>query len=379
MAIRRLQCSQATLHAWRPEETQSALRIMANESTEQLLNERAQRLLKVLIQRYVRDGQPVGSRTLSKESGLDLSPATIRNVMADLEDIGFLRAPHTSAGRVPTAKGYRFFVDSLLRVRPLEIEELARLQQEFAREAGDAQSLVATTSNLLSAFTKLAGLVTLPKVGHCTLRQIEFLPLSDRRVLAILVINSQEVQNRILNLDRNYTEAELRRAANYLNERFAGREVEAIRRLLLEELHQTREDMNRLMLDAIAIASRALDEEAGGRVDFVVAGQTNLMGFEELSDVEKLRQLFEAFNHKREMLKLLDRTIAAEGVQIFIGDESEYEVFDDCAVVAAPYTRDDEVVGVLGVIGPTRIAYERVIPIVDITARLLSSALKSRN
>lgn len=352
---------------------------MMNSKDDITSNERAQHLLRTLVERYIRDGQPVGSRTLSRESGLDLSSATIRNVMSDLEEIGFLVSPHTSAGRVPTAKGFRFFVDTLLRVQPVGRAEMQELRVQIDNEATDSQSLAATTSNLLSTLTRLAGLVTLPKAKHCTLRQLEFLPLSERRILAIMVVNSHEVQNRVLQMDRDYEANELVRAGNYLNEKFAGRELDEVRRMLLEELRQTREDMNRLMLDAIAMAQRTLEDEPGAELEYVLAGETNLMGLQELSDVDKLRQLFQVFNEKRELLRLLDRTVSAEGVQIFIGDESGYDVLGECSVVAAPYTRDDEVVGVLGVIGPTRMPYDRVIPVVDITSRLLSSALKSRS
>lgn len=351
---------------------------MTTEIEDGTPSERAQHLLRVLVERYIRDGQPVGSRTLSKESGLELSSATIRNVMADLEEIGFLNSPHTSAGRVPTPKGFRFFVDTLLRVQPVGQSELRELRKQIDSEAADSQSLATTTSNLLSTLTRLAGLVTLPKTSHCTLRHLEFLPLSERRILAIMVVNSHEVQNRVLHVDRDYEAAELVKASNYLNEQFAGLEIDEVRRRLLEELRQTREDMNRLMLDAIAMAQRALEVERDAELEYVLAGETNLMGFQELSDIDKLRQLFQMFNEKRDLLRLLDRTVTAEGVQIFIGDESGYNVLGECSVVAAPYTRDDEVVGVLGVIGPTRMPYDRVIPVVDITSRLLSSALKSR-
>ena len=351
---------------------------MTTEIEDGTPSERAQHLLRVLVERYIRDGQPVGSRTLSKESGLELSSATIRNVMADLEEIGFLDSPHTSAGRVPTPKGFRFFVDTLLRVQPVGQSELRELRKQIDSEAANSQSLATTTSNLLSSLTRLAGLVTLPKTSHCTLRHLEFLPLSERRILAIMVVNSHEVQNRVLHVDRDYEAAELVKASNYLNEQFAGLEIDEVRRRLLEELRQTREDMNRLMLDAIAMAQRALEVGQDEELEYVLAGETNLMGFQELSDIDKLRQLFQMFNEKRDLLRLLDRTVTAEGVQIFIGDESGYNVLGECSVVAAPYTRDDEVVGVLGVIGPTRMPYDRVIPVVDITSRLLSSALKSR-
>ncbi len=329
------------------------------------------------MQRYIKEGQPVGSRTLARDSGLDLSPATIRNVLSDLEELGFVKAPHTSAGRVPTIKGYRFFVDTLVKLRPPDGEEL-KLVQDVLRSA-EPQALVQTASNLLSSMTKLAGLVTLPRRAHTALRQIEFLPLSDRRVLAILVLNDRDVQNRILHVHRDFTADELQRAGNYLTELFGGRELHTVRESVLAELSETRASMNELMVDAIEMAQQAFPEQEpeGG---FVMAGETNLMGLEGLADMEKLKRLFTAFSEQRDILHLLDQSLHAPGVQIFIGQESGYQLLDECSVVAAPYLNDDDdTMGVLGVIGPTRMAYERVIPIVDLTAKQLASALKSRN
>lgn len=343
------------------------------------LNERAQQLLKVLVERYIRDGEPVGSRTLSRDSGMELSPASIRNVMADLEEFGFIASPHTSAGRVPTVKGYRFFVDTLLTIKPLGQQEVRLIRQQLGVEDADPRTLLASATSMLSAVTHMAGVVTLPRREHIAWRHIEFLSLSDNRVLAILVINEGEVQNRVLHLDRRYEASALQQISNYLNTHFAGKDVQAARAALLEELQRTRESMNELMLAAIQMAEKAV--EGRGRDpsrSYVMAGETNLMEWAELSDVEKLRRLFEAFNQRREILHLLDKCIAAEGVQIFIGEESGYRVLDECSVVTAPYKVGDEVVGVLGVIGPTRMAYERVIPLVDLTARLLGAALNPR-
>jgi heat-inducible transcriptional repressor len=299
--------------------------------------------------------------------------------MADLEELGFVTSPHTSAGRIPTDKGYRFFVDTLLRRRPPEASDVLELQRRLDPGVLDAKSLIASASQALSSVTRLAGVVTVPRQSHPSLSQIEFVNLSDRRVLVILVVNGREVHNRVLQMERHYRAEELRRAANYLNEQFAGRELDEVRRQLVRQLHETREQLNQLMLDAIQIAQRVF---GGGtpepEVDVVFTGETNLMGIAELSNVDRLRRLFEAFNEKRDILHLLDQSLGAEGVQIFIGQESGYGILDDCSLVAAPYTLDHEVVGVLGVIGPTRMAYERVIPIVDITARLLGSALNSR-
>jgi len=340
-------------------------------------SDRSGHILRALVAQYIRDGQPVGSRTLARASGLNLSAATIRNVMADLEEYGFVAAPHTSAGRVPTAKGYRFFVDTLVKLQPLAINEVSRLQSQLIEEAsGDAKTVAEVASTALSALTRMAGVVTLPRQKQVMLRQVEFLPLSHQRVLAILVVNDHEVQNRVLTVDRAFSESELRQLANYVNAHFGGHDIREVRSNILDELRRTRESMDRLMVDAIAVAERAFDVNAE-RSEFIVSGETHLMQFEELSNVEKLRQLFEAFNAQRDILHLLDRSIAADGVQIFIGEESGYRILDDCSVVTAPYRIQDEIVGVLGVIGPTRMAYERVIPIVDITSRLVSAALNS--
>ena len=341
------------------------------------LSERARYLLRVLVDRYVREGHPVGSRTLSKESGLELSPATIRNVMSDLEELGYIGSPHTSAGRIPTAKGYRFFVDTLVNFQSLSDQEIRDLQVRLERRAGSGTKLVETASNLLSGLTHMAGVVTVPRQVVGSLRQIEFLPLSDRRVLAILVVNDTQVRNRILNVDRDYTADELKRVSNYLTEQFAGQTIASVRETIVSEMQRTRESMDRLMSDAIGIARGIFAEDGGGEGGYYLAGETNLMDFEELSDVDKLRDLFEAFGRKRDILQLLDRAMVSADLQIFIGGESGYRILDECSVVVSPYTVDEEVVGVLGVIGPTRMAYERVIPIVDVTAKLLGSALKT--
>ena len=343
-----------------------------------LLNERAQHLLKVLVERYIREGQPVGSRALAREAGLDLSPATIRNVMADLEELGFIRSPHTSAGRVPTVQGYRFFVDALLTVKPLESLEVQRMRQSLDPDL-NTQKLVESASALLSGVTRMAGVVTMPRRDHMAFSHIEFLALTDNRVLAILVFNEREVQNRVIHVNRHYGADELQQISNYLNTEFLGKDLQTVRRILVEEMQEAREHMNRLMLAAIEMTEKLFDQESN-KDDYILAGQTNLMDFAELSNVEKLRQLFEAFNQKRDILHLLDQCVRAQGVQIFIGEESGYEVLDECSVVTAPYTAGDgTVLGVLGVIGPTRMAYERVIPIVDATAKLLAAALNPKN
>lgn len=341
--------------------------------TEQPINERAQHLLKVLVERYIRDGQPVGSRVLARESGMDLSPATIRNVMADLEDMGLVKAPHTSAGRVPTARGYRLFIDSLLTVRPLEVEAIRQLEDQLDPDM-DLQGLLERAALMLSGVTHMAGLVMLPRREHVILRHVEFLPLSQSRVLVILVVNEKEVQNRIIHTGRSYTAAQLQEAANFLNESYAGRDMVAVRARLVEDMREHRDSIGRMMDAVLEMASQAFETEPPPD-DYVVSGTANLLRPAEGQDLDRLRQLMDAFGRKRDILYLLDQCLGASGVQIFIGEESGYEVLDGFSAVTAPYSVAGEVMGVLGVIGPTRMAYGRVIPTVDVTARLLRAAL----
>lgn len=340
------------------------------------LNERSLYLLKSLVERYIHDGQPVGSRVLSKDPQLKLSPATIRNVMADLEEMGLIQSPHTSAGRIPTVSGYRLFVDSLLTVKPLASDELNQLQSSLQADAEKASDIVGKASKLLSDVTQMAGVVTLPRRESVILRHIEFLPMSNTRVLVIFVTDGEDVHNKIIHTDKLYSPAELQQAANYLNSIYAGRSLSVIRDLVIQEMEQDRNRVNQGMLDAINMAQLTFAQQP--KDDYVLSGQTNLMGFSELSDMDRLKQLFEAFNHKRGVIHLLDQCLAADGVQIFIGEESGYSAFDHCSLVTAPYSVNDQVVGVLGVIGPTRMAYEKVIPFVDVTAKLLGAALNSK-
>lgn len=351
---------------------------MSNDVRDEGLGDRAQHLLRILVENYIRDGQPVGSRSLSRDSGLSLSSATIRNVMADLEELGFVTSPHTSAGRVPTDKGYRFFVDTLLRAKqPLDSVEVTELRR-LLDTAQDNKGLIAAASQLLSSVTQLAGVVTLPRTQQASITQIEFVALSENRVLTVLVFNDRDVQNRIVQLGRYYSPDELKRASNFLNDQIRGRNLPQLREEILRQLQEAQEHMNQLMVDAISFAQQVFETPADDQLEYVIAGETNLMGVAELSSVEKLRRLFEAFNEKRDFLHLLDQSIRAQGVQIFIGHESGYQILDDCSVVMAPYGSGDSIVGVLGVIGPTRMAYERIIPIVDVTAKLLGAALNSR-
>jgi heat-inducible transcriptional repressor len=351
---------------------------MGHDAGDEALSERAQRLLRILIESYIRDGQPVGSRALSRESGLQLSSATIRNVMADLEELGFVASPHTSAGRVPTDKGYRFFVDTLLQLRTPDEPASAEMRRQFEASRDSSTDLIVSVSQLLSSVTQLAGVVTVPRTRQAPITQIEFVALSEKRVLVVLVFNDREVQNRIIQLERHFSADELKRAANYLNEQFRGRGVREVRQEILRQLSEAHAHLNQIMLDAISMAQQVFESGPETHLEYVIKGETNLMGAAELTSVEKLRRLFEAFNEKRDFLHLLDHSLKAEGVQIFIGHESGYRILDDCSVVTAPYADSDGVVGVLGVIGPTRMAYERVIPIVDMTAKLLGAALNSR-
>ena len=337
------------------------------------LNDRAQLLLKTLVERYIADGQPVGSRALSKYSGLDLSPASIRNVMADLEEMGFIASPHTSAGRIPTPRGYRIFVDTLLTVKPLASTEINQLEGQLQTE--NNQRLVASASQLLSDLTHFAGVVMTPR-RSAGFRHIEFLKLSDTRILLILVTPEGDVQNRILASERAYTPSELTEAANILNQNYAGLTFDEIRRRVREELKQLRTEMSQLMTAALDAGSQAATDSAE---EVVISGESNLLDSLDLaSNMANLRKLFDLFDRRTGLLQLLDISNRAEGVQIFIGGESGVSPLDECSVVTAPYEVDGQVVGTVGVIGPTRMAYERVIPIVDITAKLLSSTLNQR-
>jgi len=337
------------------------------------LDPRARQLLRTLIGRYIRDGEPVGSQTLARHAGLDVSAATIRNILADLEEQGLLAAPHTSAGRVPTAQGYRVFVDSLLQVQPLPNAELARLRGELAA-GGGTQSLLGSASELVSAMTHFVGVVSVPRREQFAFRHIDFVPLDGQRVMAILVFSDNDVQNRIIQTRRAYGPQELERVANYLNAHFAGRPVADIRATLVRELQAERSEMEALLSHTIDLAEQALAPDDSDD-DMVVAGQTRLIGVQDLSDLDRLRELFEAFARKREILQLLERTIHAPGVRIFIGEETGLAPLEGVSLVTAPYASGGKVLGVLGVIGPTRMAYDRVIPVVQATAELLGAAL----
>lgn len=339
-----------------------------------MLNDRTEFLLKSLIQRYITEGQPVGSRTLAKEAGLDISPATVRNVMSDLEEMGFIRSPHTSAGRIPTQQGYRFFVDTLLKIQDPTTTVLDEIEDRFNSE-DDPQQLLATASDLLSQITSFAGVVLVPRYGKTGFKQIEFLQLSKTRVLTILVTDDGRVQNRVINVDRVYSQGELVEAANFFNARFSGAQLTEVRRRLLLEMKKDSNELERLMKTAVQMTQGVFTEDITEKDDVVLSGEMNLLSVPDLCELDKLRQLFDTFKTKHDLLGLLDRSMKANGVHIFIGDESGYEALDGCSVVTAPYEVNGHSIGTLGVIGPTRMAYENVIPIVDVTARLLGSAL----
>ena len=336
------------------------------------MDQRAQILLKTLIEHYISDGQPIGSRTLLQHSGLDVSPATIRNVMSDLEQLGFIASPHTSAGRIPTQKGYRLFVDSLLTVQPLESNKIQQLKENL-RSPNQAE-LINNAADMLSQLTQFAGLVMIPKRKALSFKHLEFLPLTEKRILVIIVTSDGNVQNRIILSEKPYSASELTQASNYFNAHFVGQTFDEVRNKLRAELKQMQNDINRLMNAALED-----NNHAGVGDGVIIAGERNLLHIDELStNVNSLRKLFDIFERRASLMQLLDNSQHAEGVQIFIGGESGYLPLDECSMVTAPYEVDGEIVGTLGVIGPTRMAYERVIPIVDVTAKLLSNALSSQ-
>jgi heat-inducible transcriptional repressor len=340
------------------------------------LNDRAETLLRSLIEIYINEGQPVGSRTLARQIQLNLSPATVRNVMSDLEDLGLIHSPHTSAGRIPTQKGYRLFVDSLLQIKPLEQLTLEEMQDKFFNES-DPQLLLTKASELLSQVTHFAGVVLIPGQRSSLFRQIEFVRLAPQRVLTILVTDDGRVQNRVIPTDRSYSASELVEAANFFNQVYAGTLLADVRRGLLKEMQKDSDEMHRIMATALAVAGKLFDDEDDSSDAVMLSGEENLLNVPDLCQIEKLQKLFDAFKTKQDLLDLLDRSMKVSGISIFIGGESGYRSLDDCSVVTAPYDHDGEIIGTVGVIGPTRMSYEEVIPVVDVTARLLSGALST--
>lgn len=334
------------------------------------MDERSQTLLKALIERYIIDGNPVGSRTLSRQSGLDLSPATIRNVMSDLEEMGLVASPHTSAGRIPTPQGLRVFVDQLLTVQPLRPEDADEYKGQL--KSGEPQRVLSNAAGLLSTLSHFAGIVKTPQRAT-TFRQLEFLRLSERKLLLIIVTPNGDVQNRILETRSEYSPSELVEASNYINQHYAGKTLDEIHELLAREVGRLQREITELMRSAVELGGEVLNEDSD---PVVISGERNLLDVKDFSsNIDRLRDLFDIFEKKSSLVHLLDATSNGEGVQIYIGGESDLVPMDQLSVVTAPYKVDGRIVGTLGVIGPTRMAYDRVIPIVDITAKLLSSAL----
>jgi heat-inducible transcriptional repressor len=333
-----------------------------------ILDERAKLLLKTLVERYIADGQPVGSRTLSRTAGIELSPATIRNVMSDLESLGLIASPHTSAGRIPTARGYRLFVDTMLTV---EREQLAAPQLQIDQP----QRVIASAASLLSDLSHFVGVITAPKRSS-VFRMIEFLRLSERRILVIIVSPEGDVQNRVLQTEVDYTQSQLVEAANYLNQNFSGMDIDHIRARLRTEVESLRSEIATLMQAAVNVSSEALQQPND---NVVISGERNLLSVNDFSsNMGNLRRAFDLFEQKTQLMRLLDVSDSAEGVRIFIGGESQHVPMEELSVVSAPYEVDGQIVGTLGVIGPTRMAYDRMIQIVDITSRLVSNALSHR-
>ena len=334
------------------------------------LDKRAQTLLKTLISHHIGDGQPVGSKTLATASSLDLSPASIRNIMKDLEGAGFITSPHTSAGRIPTQKGYRFFVDSLVTIKSLDELEISKLKDQLI--ISDSKHLINSVADTLSHLTKFAGVVLIPRAKKVSFKHIEFLELSNNRILVIIVTDDGGVQNRVLYTENDYNKQSLLEASNFFNQHYAGYDIEQVKGKLVSELKTMKAEMVTLMNAAIETSGDADQND-----NLVMSGQKNLLETSELSkNVSSVRKIVEIFEKKSALLQLLEKSHRADGIQIFIGEESGYQALDECSVITAPYEADGEILGMLGVIGPTRMAYERVIPIVDITAKLLSNSIK---
>ncbi len=340
------------------------------------LDSRAENVLKNLVETYIQQGQPVGSRTLSNLPQLSVSSATVRNVMSELEELGLITAPHTSAGRIPTSQGYRLFVDSLVKASTLTQTVVTQLSERFQQET-DPEALLAHASDVLSELTQFAGVVVLPNHSVTRFHQLEFMRLSESRLLAILVTEDGRVQNRVLTTASTFSDSELVSAANFFNSRYKGNTLDDVRRLLLSDMHHDNDEMHQLNREAMQAASRVIseEEEASTQSDVVLSGEQKLLDVPDLCQIETLQKLFDAFKTKRDLLDLLDRSMKANGISVFIGEESGYSALGECSVIASPYQVDGKVLGTLGVVGPTRMAYDEVISVVDITAKLLSQAL----
>lgn len=342
---------------------------------EEILSSRDRKILQAIILDYIQTAEPVGSRTVSKKYKMELSPATVRNVMVDLEEMGFLKQPHTSAGRVPTARAFRFYVDSILEVRQLSKADQELIKKGLAQEKKDINEILKHASSLLSLLSRQTGVVLAPRFGSNVFRHIEFIKLREKKVLVIIVTKSGEVQNRLIEADEPMAQEELDKYSRYLNEIMAGLSLIEAKRKIVEELKKEKVLFDKLSFQALKLSKKALEDEGEG--DLYIEGKTNLLKFPEFADLEKMRAILETFEEKTKIVKLLDKALNAQGIQIFIGAENEYSEMKDCSLIAAPYSKENFTLGTLGVIGPMRMDYSTIIPIVDYTARILSKILKS--
>lgn len=341
---------------------------------EEILSSRDCKILQAIILDYIQTAVPVGSRTVSKKYKMELSPATIRNIMADLEEMGFLKQPHTSAGRVPTARAFRFYVDSILKVRQLSDVDQELIKRGLAQERMDIGEILKRASSLLSLLSKQTGVVLAPRFGSNVFKHIEFIKLREKKVLVIIVTKSGEVQNRLIEADEPMDQEELDKYGRYLNEIMAGLSLIEAKKKIVEELKKEKVLFDKLSFQALKLSKKALEDEGEG--DLYIEGKTNLLKFPEFADLEKMRAILETFEEKTKIVKLLDKALNAQGIQIFIGAENEYSEMKECSLVAAPYSKENFTLGTLGVIGPMRMDYSAIIPIVDHTAKILSKILE---
>ena len=341
----------------------------------QILTDRDREVLEAIITDYIQTAEPVGSRTVSKKSIIALSPATIRNVMADLEEMGFLTQPHTSAGRVPTDRAFRFYVDSILEVQKLRLADRGRIEMGFQDEGMDTNEIMKRASSLLSLLSKQTGVILAPRFGSNIFKHIEFIKLREKTILVIIVSKSGEVQNKLIESDEDMSQDELDKYSRYLTEIMGGLNLVEARRKILEEMKKEKVLFDKLMYRALQLSQKALEDEGEG--DLYIEGKTNILQSPEFADLEKMRNLLQAFEEKTKIVKLLDKALLAHGIQIFIGGENEFNEMKDCSVIAAPYSRENFTLGTLGIIGPTRMDYPSIIPIVDYTAKIVGKILES--
>jgi heat-inducible transcriptional repressor len=340
-----------------------------------MLNDRSQLLFKNLMGLYLNDGKPVGSTTLAKLPDIGLSSATVRNVLADLEKMGLIHAPHTSAGRVPTDYGYRLFIDSILTYQPLSQQNQATIRDELSVGLNQ-DALIENASKVLSGITGMTSLVLMPNKEQEILKHIDFIALGGNRVLVVLVFNDQDVQNRIIELEQSISSDELQKTANFLNEQCLGKSLAEAKQFLMSRMDSIRTTTNDFMASIVEATDHVLEEQLEQKMPFLVSGKTNLLNYQELASSDKLKALFNAFEQHSDMLSLLDKSMQAQGVQVFVGQECGSSIYQDCSIVTTPYEVEGEVMGVLGVVGPSRMDYQKVVPKVDMTAKILGSLLK---